>query len=65
MKALAVKLLNGYDKHISSKVLLLHMMPNWDLPFDREDRPIGFTGLHGAAYFGCVEIVAALLETNK
>jgi len=65
VKTLALKLLDGYDKHISSKVLLLRGMPFWYQPFDWEGTPRGFTGLHGASYFGCVEITAALLETNK
>ena len=66
VKVLALKLLDGYDKHISSKMLLLSefRVPDWEKPFDREDRPTGFTGLHGAAYLGCVEITVALLEMN-
>jgi len=65
VKALALKLLDGYDEHISSKVLLLHEMSIGGRPFDRKDCPTGFTGLHGAAYFGCVEIAVALLEMGK
>ena len=65
VKTLALKLLDGYDKHISSKVVLLRRVRAEEQPFDREDTPSGFTGLHGAAYFGCVEIVVALLETSK
>ena len=65
VKTLALKLLDGYDKHISSKVLLLRGMPFWYQPFDWEGTPRGFTGLHGASYLGCVEITAAILETNK
>ena len=65
VKTLALKLLDGYDKHISSKVLLLHGVSAEEQPFDKEDTPRGFTGLHGAAYFGCVEIMVALLKTNK
>jgi len=61
----ALKLLDGYDKHISSKILLLRGMPPWYQPFDWEGAPREFTGIHGALYFGCVEITAALLETNK
>ena len=56
VKTLALKLLNGYDKHISSKVVLLRGVRTEEQPFDQEDTPRGFTGLHGAAYFGCVEI---------
>ena len=65
VKRLALQLLDGYDKHIASKMMLLHTMSIWDQPFDREDCPTGFTGLHGAAYLGCAEITAALLEMNK
>jgi len=65
VKALALKLLDGYDKHISSKILLLRGMRPSDWPFDSEEVPTGFTGLHSAAYFGCVEITVALLAKNK
>ena len=65
VKTLALKLLARYDKHISSKILLLRGVGIWNPPFDREDTPRGFTGLHGAAYLGCVEITAALLESGK
>ena len=65
VKELALKLLDGYDNHISSKMLLLRRMPDRDRPFDRADCPTGFTGLHGVAYLGCVEITVALLETNE
>ena len=62
VKTLALRLLHRYDKHISSKVLLLHGVRAEELPFSA---PRGFTGLHGAAYFGCLEIAVALLEMNK
>ena len=65
VKTLALKLLNGYEKHISSKLLLLHRMGAEEQPLGTDDTPRGFTGLHGAAYFGCVVIIVALLETNK
>ena len=65
VKTLALKLLARYDKHISSKILLLRGAGLWNPPFDREGTPRGFTGLHAAAYLGCVEITAALLEPNK
>jgi len=65
VKTLSLKLFDGYDKHISSKILLLRGIPPWEQPFDREGTPRGFTGLHCAAYFGCVEITVALLKTNK
>jgi len=65
VKTLALKLLDGYDKHISSKVLLLNGVRAAEQPFDGDGAPTGFTGLHGAAYFGCLELAVALLETNK
>ena len=65
VKALALKLLDGYDKHISSKTMLLHSTRAEEQPFDQDHTPRGFTGLHCAAYFGYVEIIVALLETNK
>ena len=65
VKTLALRLLDGYDKHISSKLLLLHSVRAEEQPFDRDDTPRGFTGLHGAAYFGCVGIIIALLGANK
>ena len=65
VKILALIVLNGYDQHISSKILLLRGMNFLDRPFDREDIPRGFTGLHGAAYLGYEEIIVASLETNK
>ncbi|PUU72813.1 hypothetical protein B9Z19DRAFT_1069483 [Tuber borchii] len=64
VKILALKLLYAYDKHVSSKMLLLHGIGGLDQPFDSEDTPRGFTGLHGAAYLGCTEVVVALLEAN-
>ena len=63
--ALALKLLDEFDKHISSKILLLRGLDHYDQPFDLQGTPKGFTGLHGAAYFGCVEITVVLLETKK
>ena len=65
VKTLVLELLDGYDKHISSKIVLLRGMRDEEQPFDREDIPRGFTGLHGAAYFGCAKIIVALLETRK
>ena len=37
----------------------------WDWLFYPKNSLTGFTGLHCAAYFGCVEIMAALLGTSK
>ena len=65
VKSLALELLDGYDKHISSKMLLLHGMDRWDRPLDEEESPRGFSGLHGASCLGCEEVTVALLEMNK
>jgi len=65
VKTLALKLLYGYDKHISSKVLLLYSVRAEERPFGVYGAPRGFTGLHGAAYFGCLELAVTLLESNK
>ena len=65
VKTLALELLDGYEKHISSKVLLLQGVRAEEQPLCGDGTPTGFTGLHGAAYFGCLEITVALLETNK
>jgi len=65
VKTLALELLDGYDKHISSKILLLHGLGFWGWPHGIEDTPPGFTGIHCAAYFGSVGIVVAVLGTGK
>ena len=65
VKRLALELLDGYDKHISSKMLLLHGMEYWERPLDHEGNPRGFSGLHGAAYLGCEDITSALLEMGR
>ena len=67
VKLLALKLLDGYDKHVSSKLLLIHERDWWWHVSQQEgsDALGGFTGLHGAAYLGIVEIARALLETRE
>jgi len=62
---LALKLLDRYEEHISSKALLLHDVKVEEQPFAGDGAPIGFTGFHGAAYFGYVEVAIAILETDK
>ncbi|RPA90145.1 ankyrin [Choiromyces venosus 120613-1] len=66
---LALKLLNEFGEHISSKLLILHTeFVYTDFPnrlFDEEGSPKGFTGLHGAYYFGVKEIMLALLQFKK
>ena len=65
VKTLALELLDGYEKHISSKILSLHAATPWERNFYGKTISRGFAGLHCAAYFGCVEITVALLKTNK
>ena len=61
-KSLALKLFDDYDGHISIRLLLKHVL-NPDRFSDNEDFS-SFTGLHCASFFGIVEVVAALMETN-
>jgi len=65
---LALKLLIGFEQHISSQLLLLHYCgsgPWWEWRFYERHGPNGFTGLHGAAFLGIAEIVAALLGIKE
>ena len=39
VKTLALKLLDRYDEHISSKTLLLRGVRSWEQPFDSKDTP--------------------------
>jgi len=61
---LSLRLLDGFDKHVSAGILLSRSRYDWNREFGRSD-PAGFTGLHCAAYFGIPEIVVALLELKK
>ena len=67
VKILALRLLDKFDEHISAQLLSLHhnRITTYDLEFDCEKGPIGFTGLHGAAFFGIVEIFLAVLEVKE
>ena len=65
VKTLALELFDGYEKHISSKILSSHSRGCLNQFFYQKYTPRVFTGLHCAAYFGCVEITVALLKTNK
>ena len=64
VRPLALKLLVGFEQHMSSQLLLLHYFnsgPWWDRRFYKRGGSNGFTGLHGAAFLGIVEIFAALV----
>ena len=67
VKILALRLLNTFDEHISSRLLLLHYnkCELWNLFYHPMPRPTGFTGLHGAAFLGMAEILATLLEMKE
>ena len=66
IKILALKLLDGFDKHISAQLLLLYgqdiFSKTW---FVGGKGPRGFTGLHGVAFLGIVEIAAAVLDMKE
>ena len=68
VKILALRLLDKFDEHISAQ--LLSLLYNRGrryvgLEFHVEKGPIGFTGLHGAAFLGIVEVFAAVLEMKE
>ena len=68
VNALALGLLDGFDRHVSSKMLLSRGDDDLGPDMDRVLYRIGstaFTGLHGAAYIGVTEIVASLLKMKK
>ena len=66
-KILALRLLDRFDEHISAQLLLLHYKRDghWCPNFNGARGPTGFTGLHGVAFLGIVEMVAAVLEIKK
>ena len=61
---LALRLLDGFDQHVASGILLSNRRDNLYGALGRSD-PTGFTGLHCAAYLGIVEIAVGLLEMKK
>jgi len=65
---LALGLLMEFEKHISSQLLLLHYDEDrywWEPGFDKRGGPKGFTGLHGAAFFGITKAAVALLAMKE
>ena len=66
-KRLALRLLDKFDEHISTKLLLSHYQKEGLYPYYslHGPKPMGFTGLHGASALGIAEIVAALLEMKE
>ena len=67
IKILALSLLEKFDEHISAQLLLLRYFRQipFDICDDAMNRATGFTGLHGAAFFGITEILAPMLEMKK
>ena len=67
VQRLALRLLERFDRHVSAQLLLLRYNedPFSDTYFTGVGGPTGFTGLHGVAYLGIVEIVAAVFEKNE
>jgi len=67
VKLLALRLLDKFDEHVSTQLLLLRY--NQDRIsgpyFHGLGGPTGFTGLHGVAFLGIAEIVAAVLEMKE
>ena len=66
VKILALRLLDKFDEHISAQLITLRYKRNTPASrsFDSKG-PRGFTGLHGAAFLGIVEILEALLEMKE
>jgi len=64
---LALRLLDGFDQHISAHLLLLNYYNSmFSAPYYSGDvGTMGFTGLHWVAFLGIVEIAAAVLDMNK
>ena len=67
VKILALKLLDKFDEHISAHLMLLHheVASGFITTFLLSRGPIIFTGLHGAAFLGIAEILAAVLEMKE
>ena len=67
IELLALRLLDRFDEHISAQLLLLHYY-RWAFkePFySGQGGPTGFTGLHGVAFLGILEIAAAVLDMKE
>ncbi|KAG0632831.1 ankyrin repeat-containing domain protein [Tuber brumale] len=67
VKTLALKLLHGFDKHISAQLILLHYNRHRGSGpyFFGTGGPSGFTGLHGVSFLGLGGIVSAVLEIKE
>ena len=66
IKILALRLLDRFDEHISAQLLLRNGCKEFPgLWFKWAKGPRGFTGLHGVAFLGIVEIAAAVLDMKE
>ena len=67
VKVLALRLLDGFDEHISASQLLFSYSksPNVQWAFDERKGQTRFTGLHGAAFLGAMEIFADVLRMKE
>ena len=67
VKILALRLLDRFDEHTSTQLLLLNYKKDCGSGpyFSPTGGPTGFTGLHGVAFLGIVEIVAAVFEMGE
>ena len=67
IKSLALRLLDRFDEHISTHLLLFNN--NRDSRsgpyFNSRSGPRGFTGLHGVSFLGIAEILAAVLKMKE
>jgi len=67
VEILALRLLDRFDEHISAQLLLLHYNEHCGRrPYLTKGGGLrGFTGLHGVAFLGIVEIAAAVLKMKE
>jgi len=67
IQILALRLLDRFDQHISAQLLLLNHNRDWrwGVYYGGHGGPIGFTGLHGAAFMGIAGIISTVLEMKK
>ena len=64
VNTLALRLLDRFDKHVSSVILLTRSGDNRGRVLGPSN-PAGFTGLHGCAYLGITEIAVCLLNMKE
>jgi len=67
IKVLALRLLDGFDQHISANVRLFYFYHKilGIRYYSGAEGPVGFTGLHVAAFFGIMVIAASLLDLKE